>query len=76
MKNHDFELVKIGLNIAYYRKAKKMTQLQLAEKVNISRTYISSLEAQNIPKSMSLETLLDIADALEIPAAKLLDFTR
>ena len=76
MKNHDSELTKIGLNISYYRKKCKLTQMALAEKVGISRTYISKIEAQNVPKSLSLETLLDIADALEVPAAKLLDFTR
>jgi len=65
----------IGLNIAYYRKMKGLTQLQLAEAVNISRTHISNIEAPNVPTSISLETLLDIADVLEIPASKLLMFT-
>lgn len=32
---------KIGLNIAHYRKLKGMTQFQLAEKIEISRTYMS-----------------------------------
>ncbi len=66
----------IGLNIAYYRKMKGLTQLQLAEAVNISRTHISNIEAPNVPTSISLETLLDIADVLEIPATKLLEFTK
>ena len=64
----------IGLNIAYYRKLKNLTQLQLAEKVNISRTHMSNIEAPNMPTSISLETLFDIADALEIPIANLLVF--
>lgn len=64
----------IGLNIAYYRKMKGLTQLQLAEAVNISRTHISNIEAPNVPTSISLETLLDIADVLEIPSSKLLEF--
>lgn len=66
----------IGLNIAYYRKLKGLTQLQLAELVNISRTHMSNIEAANVPTSVSLETLLKIADALEIPAAHLLDFDK
>ncbi|MBQ4522974.1 MAG: helix-turn-helix transcriptional regulator [Lachnospiraceae bacterium] len=66
----------IGLNIAYYRKLKGLTQLQLAEKINISRTHMSNIEAPNMPTSISLETLLDIADALEIPVANLLFFNR
>ena len=64
----------IGLNIAYYRKLRGITQLQLAEKINISRTHMSNIEAPNMPTSISLETLLDIADILEIPVASLLEF--
>jgi len=64
----------IGLNIAYYRKLKGLTQLELAEAVNISRTHMSNIEAPNMHTSISLETLLDIAVALDIPAASLLTF--
>ena len=66
----------IGLNIAYYRKLNGMTQMQLAEEVNISRTHMSNIEAPNMPTSISLDTLLDIADALDIPASNLLFFDR
>lgn len=66
----------IGLNIAYYRKLKGLTQLQLAESVNISRTHMSNIEAPNMPTSISLETLFEIADVLEIPVANLLMFNR
>ena len=76
MNKHDIEFMKIGLNIAYQRKLKKMSQLDLAEKAGISRTHISNIEAPNMPTVLSIETLLDIADALEIPASQLLDFTR
>lgn len=66
----------IGLNIAYYRKLKGITQLQLAEQINISRTHMSNIEAPNMPTSISLDTLFDIADALEVTVANLLDFNR
>ena len=66
----------IGLNIAYYRKLKGMTQTRLAEEINISRTHMSNIEAPNMPTSISLDTLLDIADALDIPASNLLFFER
>ena len=66
----------IGLNIAYYRKLKGITQLQLAEQINISRTHMSNIEAPNMPTSISLDTLFDIADSLEVPVANLLDFNR
>ncbi|MBQ6996320.1 MAG: helix-turn-helix transcriptional regulator [Lachnospiraceae bacterium] len=64
----------IGLNIAYYRKLAGLSQLQLAEKVGISRTHMSNIEAPNMPTSISLETLMDIADALNTPASTLLIF--
>lgn len=73
---HSEEYKKIGLNIAYYRKLKGLTQLQLAEAINISRTHMSNIEAPNMPTSISLDTLLDIADALEVSAADLLYFNR
>lgn len=63
----------IGLNIAYYRKLRELTQLQLAELVNVSRTHISNIEAPNMPTSISLEKLFDIADVLNIPPSYLLD---
>lgn len=64
----------IGLNIAYYRKLKGLSQMQLAEKANISRTHLSNIEAPNMPTSISLETLYDIAEILNVPAAYLLSF--
>lgn len=73
-KQRQQEYKMIGLNIAYYRKLKGLTQLQLAESVNISRTHMSNIEAPNMPTSVSLETLFEIADALEIPVANLLMF--
>lgn len=69
------ELKMIGLNIAYYRKLKGLTQLQLAEQAQISRTHMSNIEAPNMPTTLSLETLLDIADALGVPAENLLHFS-
>lgn len=64
----------IGLNIAYYRKIRNLNQLQLAEKIDVSRTHLSNIEAPNVPTSISLETLFRIADALDIPPVNLLQF--
>ena len=66
----------IGLIISDYRKLKEITQLQLAEQINIIRTHMSNIEAPNTPTSISLDTLFDIADTLEVPVANLLDFNR
>ncbi|MDD2957430.1 MAG: helix-turn-helix transcriptional regulator [Lachnospiraceae bacterium] len=64
----------LGLTIAYYRKLRGFTQLQLAETVNLSRTHISNLEAPNMPTSISLDKLFDISDALDIPIKTFFDF--
>ena len=64
----------LGLTIAYYRKAKGMTQAELAEAVQISRTHMSNIEAPNTRTSISLQLLFDIADALGVPVKELFDF--
>lgn len=74
MKEFSLEYKTIGLNIAYYRKLRGLTQMQLAERINISRTHMSNIEAPNSHTSISLEVLLSIASVLEIPAYKLLVF--
>ena len=57
-----------------YRKMHGLTQLQLAEECDLSRTHISNLEAPNMPTSISLEALFDIADVLEVPIKCFFDF--
>ena len=59
----------IGLNIAYYRKLRGMSQMALAEATDLSRTHIS-----NIKTSLSLESLFDIAGVLQVAPRALLDF--
>lgn len=64
----------IGLKISYYRKRRGLTQEQLAEQIGKSAAYIGHVEAPNIRKAVSLDTLFDIAQALDIPAHKFLLF--
>lgn len=64
----------IGLKIAYYRKRRGLTQEQLAEQIGKSAAYVGHVEAPNIRKAVSLDTLFDIAKALDIPAHKFLVF--
>lgn len=65
---------RIGLNIAYQRKIKKLTQIQLSELVGISRTHMSNIEAPNMITPISLEVIFNIADVLEIPVETLFKF--
>ena len=68
------KLIEIGYNIAYFRKHAGLTQEQLAEAAGISRVHLSAIEAPNIVQSFSIETLFNIAAALNIEAYKLLVF--
>ena len=73
-KQHEYRYLQIGLNIAYYRKLAGYTQEELADESNLSRTYISTIEAPNMIITISLEALFNIADALSIEPYKLLEF--
>ena len=64
----------IGLKIAYYRKLRGLTQEELAEQVGLTPAFIGHLEAPNIPKALSLDTLFDIAAILEVPPHIFLNF--
>ena len=72
-KKHAEKLVLLGLNIAFYRKKKGFTQEVLAERIGISRTHMSNIEATKMEKSLSLEVLFDIADALGVEVGKLFE---
>ena len=47
---------------------------ELAEKTGLSRSYLSAVEAPNMVKTISLEMLFDISDALSVEPYKLLEF--
>ncbi len=72
--NNVDKYIQLGLNIAYYRKLRGMTQEQLAEAVGISRAHLSAIEAPNIVKAFSIELLFELADALQIDSYQLLQF--
>ena len=64
----------IGLKIAYYRKLRGLTQEELAEQVGLAPAFIGHLEAPNITKALSMDTLFDIAATLEVSPHKFLIF--
>lgn len=64
----------IGLKIAYYRKLRGLTQEELAERVGLTPAFIGHLEAPNIIKALSLDTLFDISAVLEVSPHKFLMF--
>lgn len=60
-----------GLNVVYYRKKKRYSQTQLAELVDIHRTYVSSIELGKV--SVSFDILFKLAEVLEVPTSKLFE---
>jgi transcriptional regulator with XRE-family HTH domain len=66
------EYLLLGLNIAYYRRLRGMTQAQLAEKICMSTSYLSKIECGNYHKSVSLTMILTIARGLDVQVEKLL----
>lgn len=60
----------IGKYVREYRVAKGMTQEALAEAADIAPSYVSMIERAE--KTPALETLIDIANALEVSADMLL----
>ena len=64
----------IGSYIARKRKEQNLTQEQLAERLELSPAFIGHVEAPNINKAVSLDTLFDVAAALDVPPYKFLQF--
>lgn len=71
---YELRMKKIGLNISYYRKLRSLTQEQLAERADMDRAYLGKIEAPNMLRPFSLETLFKISDALEVSESDLLKF--
>ena len=60
----------IGLRVKHARNKKNMTQEQLADVLNISRTQIGYLETGG--RGISLELLVSVSNALNAPISELL----
>lgn len=63
---------KFGLNVVYYRKRKKITQLQLAELVDCDRSHISAIELGKV--GVSFDVIFKLCEVLDITPKELFDF--
>ena len=73
-KNRD-RFIQLGIAIAALRKMRGMSQEQLAEKSNVSRSHISAIESPGLVRPFSLDVFFNIADALEVDPADLINAT-
>ena len=71
-KKHSDNYKQLGLNIAYYRKSKGLSQSRLAEKIDISRTHMRRIETADC--AVSLDIIFEICKTLEIAPKQLFDF--
>lgn len=62
----------LGLNIAFYRKKHGLTQMQLAELLDIDRSHMSAIELATV--GVSLDVIFKICEVLCIKAKDLFDF--
>ena len=65
MMNELEKLQKFGRNIAKYRKAKKLTQNQFAEMLDISREHLAKLETAK--RGISINLLFRMSEVLNVP---------
>lgn len=63
---------KLGLNIAYYRKDRGLTQMKLAELLNIDRSHMSAIELATV--GASLDVIFKLCAILDITPKELFDF--
>ena len=63
---------KFDLNVVFYRKRKHLTQLQLAELVDVDRSHISAIELGNV--GVSFDVLFKLCEVLEVTPKEMFDF--
>ena len=72
MNNKATKIYNLGRNIFKTRKQNKLSQNQLAEKLNISREHLAKVETAK--RTVSLDLLINIADELGVKVRDLINF--
>ncbi len=66
------EYRKFGLNVVYYRKKLRITQLELASLLDIQRSHISAIELGNV--GVSFDLIFKMCEVFGIKPKDLFDF--
>lgn len=72
MDNKVTKLLQLGRKIHELRRAKKLSQNEFAEKLDISREHLAKIETAK--RCVSLGLLIDIAENLQVSVKDLIDF--
>ena len=64
---------KFGAKLAYVRKSKKLSQIRLAELVDMNFNYIGQIERGEA--NVTIKTMINIANALDVEISELYNFT-
>lgn len=68
-------LRQIGAKVAYFRTLAGLSQTELADRIKTTQSTISKVENGSYNDNLSIAMLTEIADALEVDLALLLEFT-
>ena len=71
-EQYRFFYEKFGLNVVYYRKRKRYTQLELAELIDVDRSLISAIELGKV--GVSFDVICRLCEMLEVKPRELFDF--
>lgn len=72
-KSRDEKLIRIGLNIRKLRRARDITQDDLAKALKVSRSTIGCIESKTNPYRISIDMLLDITEYFGISPSELFE---
>ena len=72
-KSRDEKLIRIGLNIRKLRRARDITQDDLAKALKVSRSTIGCIESKSNPYRISIDLLLDITEYFGISPSELFE---
>ena len=73
-KKDEYEVFyrEFGLNVVYYRKRERLTQLQLAELVDVDRSHISAIELGKV--GVSFDVIFKLCEVLNVRPKDLFGF--
>ncbi len=65
-KDLSLEYTNFSDNVRHYRKLNRLTQEELAERADLSTSYVKQIESNHEYKNISLTTILKISKALDV----------